>query len=88
MIARTRKRHALRTSAAAELCRFHHRQVHEGRVVVRNLDDGALRFLRPDGRTFDSLAPAPTGPLSNWRQLRADPEQQGIHIDQHTAATR
>ena len=39
------------------LCRFHHRQVHEGQVVVQILDDGAFRFVRPDGRTLDSSAP-------------------------------
>ena len=31
------------------LCRFHHRLVHEGQVVVQTLDDGAFRFVRPDG---------------------------------------
>jgi hypothetical protein len=39
------------------LCRFHHRQVHEGRVVVQILDDGAFRFTRPDGKSFESRAP-------------------------------
>ena len=39
------------------LCRFHHRRVHEGRVVVTCLDDGAFRFTRPDGRSFDSPVP-------------------------------
>jgi phosphohistidine phosphatase len=33
-----------RLSNLVLLCRFHHRQVHEGRVEVRMLDDGALRF--------------------------------------------
>ena len=32
------------------LCRFHHRQVHEGRVDVRMLDDGALRFTGTRGQ--------------------------------------
>ena len=44
------------------LCRFHHRQVHEGRVVVQVLDDGALRFTRPDGQSFHSPAPV----ASEW----------------------
>ena len=39
------------------LCRFHHRQVHEGRVVVTCLDDGAFRFTKPNGQTFDSPQP-------------------------------
>jgi hypothetical protein len=42
------------------LCRFHHRQVHEGQVVVEVLDDGAFRFIRPDGKSFESPAPRST----------------------------
>jgi hypothetical protein len=62
--------------------------VHEGKVVVQTLDDGALRFVRPDGRTFDSIATDHTRPLSNWQQLPEDHARQGIHIDKHTAETR
>jgi hypothetical protein len=32
------------------LCRFHHRLVHEGQVVVPTLDDGAFRFIKPTRR--------------------------------------
>ena len=64
-----------------QVCRFHHRQVHEGRVVIQRLDDGALRFLRPDGRSFDSVAPEHTRPLCDWEELQAVHDQQGIHID-------
>jgi hypothetical protein len=74
-------------SNLVQLCRFHHRQVHEGRVVIQRLDDGALRFLRPDGQSFDSVAPEHTRPLSDWRQLPAVHDQQGIRIDQNTATT-
>ncbi len=36
------------------LCRFHHRQVHEGNVAVHRLDDGAWHFVRRcDGRTIE-----------------------------------
>jgi hypothetical protein len=75
-------------SNLVKLCRFHHRQVHEGRVVIQRLDDGALRFLRPDGESFDSVAPEHTRPLSDWQQLPAVHDQQRIRIDQNTAATR
>jgi hypothetical protein len=75
-------------SNLVQLCRFHHRQVHEGRVVIQTLDDGALRFVRPDGRSFDSIAPEHTRPLSDWQQLPAVHSQQGIRIDKNTAATR
>ena len=75
-------------SNLVQLCRFHHRQVHEGRVVIQRLDDGALRFRRPDGQSFDSVAPEHTRPLSDWRQLPAVHDQQGTRIDQNTATTR
>lgn len=35
------------------LCRFHHRAVHEGGFDVRILDDGALRFVGPDGQALE-----------------------------------
>jgi hypothetical protein len=37
------------------LCRYHHRLVHEGGYGVERLDDGAFRFLRPDGHAVDAL---------------------------------
>lgn len=57
------------------LCRFHHRQVHEGQFVMQILDDGAFRFLRPDGRCFDSPPP----PSADW--------QPGVPITPATAIT-
>jgi hypothetical protein len=56
--------------------------------VIQRLDDGALRFTRPDGRSFDSVAPEHTRPLSDWQQLPLSHEQQGLRIDRNTAATR
>ena len=66
------------------LCRFHHRQVHEGQVVVQILDDGAFRFVRPDGRSFESPAPR----LTDWADLVAAHEMAGIRVTPHTAVTR
>ena len=40
-------------SNLVSLCRFHHRAVHEEGFDVRVLDDGALRFVRPDGYPVD-----------------------------------
>ena len=74
-------------SNLVQLCRFHHRQAHEGRVVVQHCDDGALRFVRPDGRSFDSVAPEHTRPLSDWQQLPAIHKQLDIRIDKNAAAT-
>jgi hypothetical protein len=75
-------------SNLVQLCRFHHRQVHEGKVIIQQLDDGALRFVKPNGESFESVAPDHTRPLADWQKLAADHEQQGIRIDKKTAATR
>jgi hypothetical protein len=75
-------------SNLVSLCRFHHRQVHEGNIVVLVLDDGAFRFVKPDGRSLDSTLSEHTQPLGDWHQLVAAHEQRGLHIDRHTAATR
>jgi hypothetical protein len=66
------------------LCDFHHRKVHEGQVIVQVLDDGAIRFVQPNGESFDSAS----RPCGDWRELPAMHEQAGIHIDAKTAATR
>jgi hypothetical protein len=75
-------------SNLVSLCRFHHRQVHEGNVVVQVLDDGAIRFTTPQGTSFDSTLPDHTQPLADWHQLVAAHEDRGIHIDPQTAAAR
>jgi hypothetical protein len=62
------------------LCRFHHRQVHEGKIVVACLDDGAIRFTRPHGGSFDSPQP----PTANWEDLMT---HQPIRITPQTAIT-
>ena len=45
-------------SNLVSLCRFHHRLVHEGKVEIQRLDDGAFRFLRPNGVSYNSPQPA------------------------------
>ena len=69
------------------LCRFHHRRVHEGQVIVQVLDDGAIRFVQPNGESFDSVSLNHTRPIGDWRQLPAVHERAGIHINAKTAAT-
>jgi hypothetical protein len=71
-----------------QLCRFHHRQVHEGNVLIQTLDDGALRFVRPDRLSFDSVAPGSTRPPYDWRALLGVHEQLGIPVDRDTATSR
>jgi hypothetical protein len=34
------------------LCRFHHHLVHEGGVQIQILDDGAFRFVKPNGEAY------------------------------------
>lgn len=70
------------------LCRFHHRQVHEGRVAIEVLDDGALRFVRPDGEAFGSAVPDGARLPADWQTLAAAHRGQGIHIAADTAVTR
>jgi hypothetical protein len=58
-------------SNLVSLCRFHHRAVHEGGIRIEILDDGALRFRKPNGNAVDSVAPGFTQPLGDWTQLPA-----------------
>jgi len=79
-----------RPSNLLSLCRFHHRAVHEGGFEVQVLDDGALRFVRPDGVPAGSggadylqpaarsdLEPAPDG---QW-QYQGDTMDLGLAVD-------
>src|SRR5262245_41541828 len=50
------------------LCRFHHHAVHEGGFRIELLDDGALRFVRPDGAPVDGVAPGCSQPSGEWTQ--------------------
>ena len=87
-----------RLSNLVLLCRFHHRQVHEGGVTVQVLDDGALRFVAKGGRRFESPVPArqtheggqPSHHVTHghWSQLVAGPSEGGIVVTPNTAATR
>jgi hypothetical protein len=87
-----------RLSNLALLCRYHHRQVHEVGVMMQALQDGALRFTTPDGRTFDSPLPTQPGtghepppadtPQGDWTQLLAVHNASSIVITPETAATR
>lgn len=36
---------------------------------VEKLDDGALRFVKPNGKAIDSILPGFTQPLGDWKQL-------------------
>ena len=74
-------------SNLVSLCSFHHRQVHEGRILIETLDDGAFRFVRPDGRAFDSAAPERSRPF-HWSHLPRRHRESDLHIHRDTAVTR
>jgi hypothetical protein len=67
------------------LCRFHHRHVHEGGLVVERLDDGAWRFAKSSGEVFVSSAHREN---CDGTELMAAHRAQGLAIDSNTAATR
>src|SRR5688572_27998880 len=71
-------------SNLVSLCRFHHRAVHEGGFDVQVLDDGALRFVRPNGGPVHSVLPGCSQPAGDWRKLPAAVGQwpyRGDHMD-------
>jgi hypothetical protein len=70
------------------LCRFHHRAVHEGKVIINVLNDGAIRFLQPNGESFDSVAPNHTHPISDWQELPRQHQDRDIVVNARTAVTR
>ena len=74
-------------SNLVSLCRFHHRAVHEGGIVIHRLDDGAWRFSKRSGESLHSCAPGCTRPLVDWTRLQESHREQGIVIDASTAAT-
>jgi hypothetical protein len=77
-------------SNLVSLCRFHHRAVHEGRLVVQRLDDGAWRFSKPNGQSLVDVLPQHTRPLeeTGWQRLVAENRAHGLEITSRTAATR
>ena len=67
------------------LCPFHHRLVHEGGFDVHRLDDGAYRFVSPQGKTVWP----PQTPASSSPEVIVDQnETLGLAIDGWTATAR
>lgn len=75
-------------SNLVSLCRFHYRALHEGGFDVRMLDDGALRFVRPNGEPVSREAPAgreASGPWDGIPTASAAWRYKGDRLDLPTA---
>ena len=55
----------------------------KGRSSCRSLDDGAFRFVRPEGQSFESPLP----PSADWHELVAMNEAADIQVTPRTAIT-
>ena len=51
------------------------------------LDDGAIRFVQPNGESFDSVSRNHTRQIGDWQKLPIVHERGGIRINAKTAAT-
>jgi uncharacterized protein DUF222/HNH endonuclease len=71
-------------SNLAMLCRRHHRSVHEAGYHVDRQPDGALQFLRPDGRLLPDVPPPAAVPDDPVKTLHAQHESQGLSLHART----
>ena len=73
------------------LCRFHHRLVHEGQVAIQTLDDGAFRFVVPNGRDLRKSAAgsdrvvAARRDVTTRNEIRITPDNGGHALDRRSA---
>jgi hypothetical protein len=70
------------------LCRRHHWAVHEGGYQVERLDDGALRFRKPDGRLLLDVPEQATVPDDPVGALRERHQRQGLRVHARTGCPR
>ena len=68
-----------------QLCRFHHRLVHEEQFQVRPLPWGGFEFRRPDGEV---LATQPLTRTAHWMDLINGNRRRGLSIDETTLVPR
>jgi hypothetical protein len=71
-------------SNLATMCRFHHRKLHEGRFRIERTEDGAIRFLRPDGTLIETV---PLGPVTGSDLMDVN-RRLDLDIDPDTCVTR
>ena len=68
-----------------QLCRFHHRAVHEDGFCVRLLPSGELRFFRPDGRLLTDAPPCRPSAPTQWISLKSQLATRGIVVNREAA---
>ena len=69
------------------LCRSHHRMVHKGEIVIRELASGGWEFLNGEGRPYHNQ-PRKNPANYDWDEILSVNEQNGIYIHSQTAVTR
>jgi hypothetical protein len=69
-----------------ELCRFHHRLLHEGSFGLAATLDGLLVFSRPDGSRLDAIPAPPDIGYPGGQSLKL--QQAELPIDHRTCTTR
>ena len=69
------------------LCRAHHRMVHKGEIVIKELANGGWEFLNAEGRSYHNQ-PRPTLAQCDWDEIHSVNEKNGVYIDSDTAVTR
>ena len=67
------------------LCRRHHRAVHEEGFRITLDATGDVQFVRPDGRPFPVVPPAPLWIGAPLEPITARLDREGAAIDPHTA---
>jgi hypothetical protein len=67
------------------LCRRHHRAVHEDGHRIRLAPDGALEFVRPDGRALPHVPAPGASPIDPVSTLVESNTANGIHPNARTA---
>ena len=71
----------------AELCRFHHRLVHEGGWTMRLDDDGTATFVAPDGTIVTADTRPRSGSAEPPGDLAAANARRGIDITPKTVVS-
>jgi hypothetical protein len=69
------------------LCRAHHRMVHKGEIVIKELASGSWEFLNSEGRPYHNQ-PRKDPEIFDWAEIHSVNEENGIYIDAQTAVTR